>query len=121
VGVSRRVSLAYANEAGRAVVAYGFVKWSLHKIVGTSLAGNPASGCVMRKLGLAQEGLLREHVIIWRLAREIALVSVTPVTFLLNNFARTTRQAVKHRGFPLDRSIQNPMASSRPRRSHHAL
>jgi ribosomal-protein-alanine N-acetyltransferase len=55
----------YATEAGRAVVAFGFDKWSLHKIVGTYLARNPASGCVMRKIGLAQEGLLREHVIKW--------------------------------------------------------
>jgi ribosomal-protein-alanine N-acetyltransferase len=55
----------YATEAGRAVVAYGFSKGSLHKIVGTYLARNPASGRVMKKIGLAQEGLLREHVIKW--------------------------------------------------------
>ncbi len=55
----------YATEAGKAVVDFGFTQWSLHKIVGTYLRRNPASGCVMRKIGLVQEGLLRNHVIKW--------------------------------------------------------
>jgi RimJ/RimL family protein N-acetyltransferase len=55
----------YATEAGHAVVAFGFEEWALHKIVGTYLSRNPASGCVMNKIGLVQEGLLRDHVIKW--------------------------------------------------------
>jgi [ribosomal protein S5]-alanine N-acetyltransferase len=55
----------YATEAGKAVVEFGFTQWSLHKIVGTYLSRNPASGCVMKKIGLVQEGLLRDHVTKW--------------------------------------------------------
>ena len=55
----------YATEAGKAVVNFGFTQWSMRKIVGTYLSRNPASGCVMKKIGLVQEGLLRDHVIKW--------------------------------------------------------
>lgn len=55
----------YATEAGHAVVAFGFRQWSLHKIVGTYLRRNPASGCVLRKIGFVPEGLLRDHVFKW--------------------------------------------------------
>lgn len=55
----------YATEACRVVLDFGFRHWSLHKIVGTHLSRNPASGRVMKKLGMVQEGLLREHYIKW--------------------------------------------------------
>jgi [ribosomal protein S5]-alanine N-acetyltransferase len=55
----------YATEAGKAVVHFGFTEWGLHKVVGTYLSRNPASGCVMKKIGLVQEGLLRDHVLKW--------------------------------------------------------
>ncbi len=55
----------YATEASRAVVAFGFGAWSLHKIVGTYLKRNPASGRVLHKIGLVREGLLRDHIIKW--------------------------------------------------------
>lgn len=55
----------HATEAGKAVIYFGFTQWSLHKIVGTYLSRNPASGRVMKKIGLVQEGVLRDHVLKW--------------------------------------------------------
>ena len=55
----------YATEAARAVVQFGFETWGLHKIVGTHLRRNPASGRVMEKVGFQFEGILRDHTIKW--------------------------------------------------------
>lgn len=55
----------YATEAAQALCAYGFETMGLHRIEARHLAGNAASGAVMRKLGMQREGLLREHVVKW--------------------------------------------------------
>ena len=57
----------FATEAAGAVLAYGFGELGLHRIVGRYFARNPASGGVLRKLGMRHEGTLREHV--WRWGR----------------------------------------------------
>jgi len=51
----------YCTEAARAVVAYGFDVLGLERIYANYLARNPASGRVLHKLGMQQEGLLRRH------------------------------------------------------------
>ena len=51
----------YCTEAARAVVAYGFEQLDLERIYANYLARNPASGRVLAKLGMVQEGLLRRH------------------------------------------------------------
>ena len=55
----------YCTEAARAVVAYGFTGLGLHRIHASHMARNPASGRVMRKLGMTQEGTLRGHAKKW--------------------------------------------------------
>jgi RimJ/RimL family protein N-acetyltransferase len=55
----------FATEAAAAVLAYGFGQLGLHRIVGRHFARNPASGGVLRKLGMRHEGTLREHVWKW--------------------------------------------------------
>ncbi len=55
----------YCTEAARAVVGYGFEQMGLHKIHANHFKGNPASGSVMRKVGMSAEGVLREHVKKW--------------------------------------------------------
>lgn len=52
----------YATEAARAVVNFGFVKLKLNKIYATHMRQNTASGRIMQKIGMQQEGLLRQHV-----------------------------------------------------------
>lgn len=51
----------YATEATGALVNFGFRTMALHKITSSHFTRNPASGRVMEKVGLTQEGLLRDH------------------------------------------------------------
>lgn len=55
----------YATEAASAMVAYGFEQLALDRVFATSLARNPASGRVLEKVGLTEEGVLRQHVRHW--------------------------------------------------------
>jgi [ribosomal protein S5]-alanine N-acetyltransferase len=50
----------YATEAAEVVVDFGFKRLKLNRIYARHLAGNSASGRVLAKLGLRQEGVLRE-------------------------------------------------------------
>ncbi len=51
----------YATEAARAVVAFGFDTLTLHRIWAECVAENTASVHVLEKLGMQQEGHLREN------------------------------------------------------------
>ncbi len=55
----------YATEACVAVLAYGFDELGLHRVLARHVERNPASGRVMRKLGMTHEGRMREHVLKW--------------------------------------------------------
>ncbi len=63
----------YATEAARAMVNHGFATLGLHRIHASHLAPNTASGRVMRKLGMTQEGILREHVQKWQIRYDLVL------------------------------------------------
>ena len=52
----------YMTEAVQALIGYGFTELGLNKITASHFARNPASGRVMQKLGMTQEGLLRQDV-----------------------------------------------------------
>jgi [ribosomal protein S5]-alanine N-acetyltransferase len=49
-----------ATEAAQALVAYGFDELGLHRIQGRHFTRNAASGHVLQKLGMRQEGLHRD-------------------------------------------------------------
>jgi [ribosomal protein S5]-alanine N-acetyltransferase len=51
----------YCTEAVRAILAYGFEQLGLNRIQACHFARNPASGCVMRNVGMQHEGSLRQH------------------------------------------------------------
>lgn len=55
----------YASEAARALVGWGFEALELHRIHASHFPRNPASGRVLRKIGMRHEGTLREHVKKW--------------------------------------------------------
>jgi ribosomal-protein-alanine N-acetyltransferase len=55
----------YATEAARAVLRYGFEVLNLHRIHASHFANNPASGNVLRKLGMKYEGRQRQHILKW--------------------------------------------------------
>lgn len=46
----------YASEAARAVIAFGFSKLKLHRIIATCDLNNLASAAVLKKSGMRQEG-----------------------------------------------------------------
>lgn len=51
----------YATEAARAVMAFGFTQLKLHRISSWCIAENVGSARVLQKLGMRQEGKLREN------------------------------------------------------------
>ncbi len=51
----------YATEAARAVVGLGFTQFRLHRIGSWCIAENAGSAHVLEKLGMRQEGRLREN------------------------------------------------------------
>ena len=51
----------YATEAATAVVGWGFSALSLNRISAARFADNPASGRVLEKIGMQEEGMLRRH------------------------------------------------------------
>jgi RimJ/RimL family protein N-acetyltransferase len=60
------VSPAYAGrglatEAAREMLAIGFDRWSLHRMIGRCDARNTASAAVLRRLGMREEALFREN------------------------------------------------------------
>lgn len=66
----------YCTEAGRAVIAYGFTHLGLNRIHASYFARNPASGRVLRKLGMKEEGLLRGHVKRWDKYENLVLFAI---------------------------------------------
>jgi RimJ/RimL family protein N-acetyltransferase len=60
------VSPAYAgrglaSEGAAAMLAIGFDRWGLHRMLGRCDARNVASAAVLRKLGMREEALFREN------------------------------------------------------------
>ncbi|OFW54113.1 MAG: GNAT family N-acetyltransferase [Actinobacteria bacterium RBG_13_35_12] len=61
----------YCTEASKAMLEYGFRNLGLNKIIATHITRNPASGEVMKKIGMKKEGFFREHVIKWKKYEDI--------------------------------------------------
>ena len=55
----------YATEAAREVLRYGFEDLGLHRIFASHFKHNPASGIILKKLGMQYEGCQREHLRKW--------------------------------------------------------
>lgn len=66
----------YATEASEAILDFGFRTLGLHRIQAHHLVRNPASGRVMQKLGMRQEGIERDAVIKWGRHESIVLYSI---------------------------------------------
>jgi len=66
----------YCTEAARALVAYGFRELSLHRIYAMHFRRNPASGKVMRKIGMRHEGSLRQHVSKWGTFEDVEVYGI---------------------------------------------
>jgi len=66
----------YATEAAREVIRFGFGELALNRIYAHHMLRNPASGSVLRKIGMTQEGLLRQRVRKWGKFEDVALYAV---------------------------------------------
>ena len=47
------------------MLAYAFEELGLERVFARHFASNPASGKVLAKIGMRQEGVLRRHIIKW--------------------------------------------------------
>jgi RimJ/RimL family protein N-acetyltransferase len=66
----------YATEAARAVVTFGFRELGLNRIYAYYMVRNPASGRVLAKIGMQQEGLLRQRVRKWGVFEDVVLMAL---------------------------------------------
>lgn len=55
----------YATEAATEMLRYGFKDLGMHRIFASHFSHNPASGRVLRKLGMQYEGCQRAHLRKW--------------------------------------------------------
>lgn len=55
----------YATEAAREMLRYGFEDLQLHRIFASHFKHNPASGSILKKIGMRHEGCQREHLRKW--------------------------------------------------------
>lgn len=61
------------TEAADRLLRYGFETIALHRVHARHLARNPASGRVLRKIGMREEGLAREHTMKWGKYEDLVL------------------------------------------------
>lgn len=52
----------YATEAAKTILQFAFGEKQHHKVFARYFKSNPASGRVLQKIGMKEEGVLREHV-----------------------------------------------------------
>jgi RimJ/RimL family protein N-acetyltransferase len=55
----------YGTEAARELLRYGFEELNLHRIFASHFKQNPASGRILKKIGMRYEGCQREHLCKW--------------------------------------------------------
>lgn len=53
----------YGTEAAKALIEFAFQEKKLHKVFARYFKSNPASGRIMQKVGMVQEGLMKDQVI----------------------------------------------------------
>ena len=68
--------LGYCTEAARAVLAFAFGPLALHRVQARHFLRNPASGRVMRKLGMRHEGVHREAMRKWGRFEDLAQYAI---------------------------------------------
>ena len=67
----------YATEAAAAMLEYGFEILGLNRIFAHHMRDNPASGKVLARVGLLEEGMLIEHVLKWGEYKDLFLFGLT--------------------------------------------
>jgi RimJ/RimL family protein N-acetyltransferase len=65
----------YTTEAARALLAFGFERLGLNRIYAHHMVRNPASGRVLAKIGMQQEGVLRQRVRKWGVFEDVVVMA----------------------------------------------
>ena len=66
----------FATEAALAVVSYAFEQLGLNRLVAYHMVRNPASGRALEKIGMKQEGLLRQCVRKWGRFEDVVVMAI---------------------------------------------
>jgi len=66
----------FGTEMGLAVVAYAFRQLDLNRVYGHYMVRNPASGRVLEKVGMRQEGVMRQRVQKWGVFEDVVLMAI---------------------------------------------
>ena len=66
----------FCTEAGRAILLYAFTELSLLRVHATHFTRNPASGRVLKKLGMNHEGTRPRHIKKWDTYEDIELYGI---------------------------------------------
>jgi RimJ/RimL family protein N-acetyltransferase len=66
----------YATEAARAVLGYAFEELGLNRVYAHHMVRNPASGRVLKKVGMTAEGLLRQRVRKWGVFEDVVILAI---------------------------------------------
>jgi [ribosomal protein S5]-alanine N-acetyltransferase len=66
----------YATEASAAAVRFGFETLRLNRIHAYHMVRNPASGRVLKKIGMKPEGMLRQHLRKWGVFEDVVLLAI---------------------------------------------
>lgn len=66
----------YATEAAALALDYGLRELGLNRLYAYHMVRNPASGAVLRKLGMRAEGVLRQRVRKWGVFEDVALYAI---------------------------------------------
>ena len=85
----------YCTEAAAAVLTYAFETLALERVYAHYLARNPASGRVMAKLGMTQEGVLRHHRCKWGQFEDLIVCGILRGEYLALQKARTRKRTKK--------------------------
>jgi RimJ/RimL family protein N-acetyltransferase len=71
----------YATEAARALLAYAFATLGLQRVHACHFTRNPASGNVLRKIGMRHEGRQRRHLMKWDVLEDLELYGILQEEF----------------------------------------
>lgn len=66
----------YATEACQEVLRYGFETLKLRRIFASYVTDNPASGRVLEKIGMRNEGILRSHICKWEVFHDLVYCGI---------------------------------------------
>ncbi|MFI5236062.1 MAG: GNAT family N-acetyltransferase [Gemmatimonadales bacterium] len=72
----------YVTEAAREILRYGFGSLDLHRIHAHHMTVNPASGTVLKRLGMRHEGTLRHHTLKWDQFHDIECYGILAEEFV---------------------------------------